>query len=182
MRGLTRAAAGAGRIAVDGRIRPLVATDTGRAEEAEGQPVPAAERAPTGRAIHHVFFNAPPWGLMPCRAAAWRLLRSFQAQPRPDAAAGQATVGKQVPTRLKHQRGASGPSASLVPIPVTATPRGDVDLEFTGEVWFWKGPAPWYFVTVPDDECVELEAASRLVTYGWGMIPVAAQIGLTRWT
>lgn len=55
-------------------------------------------------------------------------------------------------------------------------------LEISGEMWFWKGPAPWHFVTVPDEECGDLEAASARVTYGWGMIPVTAQIGATRWT
>ena len=54
-------------------------------------------------------------------------------------------------------------------------------LEFDGEIWFWKGPAPWYFITVPEDECGELEAATTLVSYGWGMIPVTAQIGRTEW-
>jgi hypothetical protein len=57
-----------------------------------------------------------------------------------------------------------------------------VDLEFSGEVWWWRGPAPFHFVTVPEDESVEIEAASSLVTYGWGMIPVAVSIGGTRWT
>ena len=57
-----------------------------------------------------------------------------------------------------------------------------MNLEFSGEIWFWRGPSPYHYVTVPDPECVELEAAARLVTYGWGMIPVAAQIGQTRWT
>lgn len=55
-------------------------------------------------------------------------------------------------------------------------------LEFTGELWFWRGPAPWHFVTVPEEQCGELEAASALVTYGWGMIPVTARIGHTGWT
>lgn len=54
-------------------------------------------------------------------------------------------------------------------------------MTFSGEIWFWKGPAPWYFVTVPVEQCHELEAASRLVSYGWGMIPVRAQIGATEW-
>jgi hypothetical protein len=54
-------------------------------------------------------------------------------------------------------------------------------LEFSGEVWFWKGPAPWHFVTVPDEECAELRSASSSVTYGWDMIPVTAQIGRTAW-
>lgn len=57
-----------------------------------------------------------------------------------------------------------------------------MDLKFSGELWFWRGPAPFHFITVPDEQCVELEAASSLVTYGWGMIPVAAQIGVTEWT
>jgi hypothetical protein len=57
-----------------------------------------------------------------------------------------------------------------------------MDLEFTGEMWFWRGPAPWHFVTVPEDQCRELEATAALVSYGWGMIPVAARIGRTRWT
>ena len=56
-----------------------------------------------------------------------------------------------------------------------------MDLEFTGELWFWKGPAPWHFVTVPEPECAELEATSASVSYGWGMIPVAARIGGTGW-
>jgi hypothetical protein len=57
-----------------------------------------------------------------------------------------------------------------------------VELEFSGDVWFWRGPSPYHFVTVPEDESAELQEASALVTYGWGMIPVAAQIGSTRWT
>jgi hypothetical protein len=57
-----------------------------------------------------------------------------------------------------------------------------MDLEFSGELWFWRGPAPWHFVTVPDEECAELDEASSIVTYGWGMIPVTAQIGDTEWT
>jgi hypothetical protein len=42
-------------------------------------------------------------------------------------------------------------------------------LEFSGELWFWKGPAPWHFVTVPEEGCGELEATSAFVSYGWGM-------------
>ena len=57
-----------------------------------------------------------------------------------------------------------------------------MDLEFSGEVWFWRGPSPYHFVTVPEDESVELQAMSALVTYGWGMIPVEVRIGSTQWT
>lgn len=54
-------------------------------------------------------------------------------------------------------------------------------LEFSGPVWYWKGPAPHHFVTVPPAQCQELRAASKFVTYGWGMIPVRVQIGETEW-
>ena len=56
-----------------------------------------------------------------------------------------------------------------------------MNIVFSGEVWFWRGPAPWYFVTVPAEQCRDLEAVSELVTYGWGMIPVQARIGDTEW-
>jgi hypothetical protein len=57
-----------------------------------------------------------------------------------------------------------------------------VELEFSGEVWHWRGPSPYHFVTVPEVESAELRAASSLVTYGWGMIPAALLVGSTRWT
>ncbi len=57
-----------------------------------------------------------------------------------------------------------------------------MNIEFKGKIWFWKGPAPWYFVTVPTTQCRDLKAIVQLVTYGWGMIPVHARIGNTAWT
>ena len=54
-------------------------------------------------------------------------------------------------------------------------------IEFSGEIWFWRGPAPWYFVTVPAEQSRDLNVISGLVTYGWGMIPVNVLIGKTRW-
>ena len=57
-----------------------------------------------------------------------------------------------------------------------------MNIEFNGQIWFWRGPAPWYFVTVPEKECHDLKDISTSVTYGWGMIPVTARIGETEWT
>jgi hypothetical protein len=56
-----------------------------------------------------------------------------------------------------------------------------MNIEFSGQIWFWRGPAPWYFVTVPAGQSSELQAISRFVTYGWGVIPVRARIGKTEW-
>jgi hypothetical protein len=52
---------------------------------------------------------------------------------------------------------------------------------FSGELWYRRGPAPHYFVTVPDDASVALHAVSAAVSYGWGMMPVRAPIGESDW-
>ncbi len=54
-------------------------------------------------------------------------------------------------------------------------------IEFTGKIWYWRGPSPFHFVTVPEEQSSDLKAVSGIVTYGWGMIPVYAQIGETEW-
>ena len=56
-----------------------------------------------------------------------------------------------------------------------------MNIEFSGKIWFWKGPAPWFFVTVPVEQSRDLRAISSLVTYGWGVIPVTVRIGKTEW-
>ncbi len=52
-------------------------------------------------------------------------------------------------------------------------------IEFNGTIIFWKGPAPWFFVAVPETQSRDLKSISNLVTYGWGAIPVHVQIGRT---
>ena len=54
-------------------------------------------------------------------------------------------------------------------------------IQFTGEVWYWRGPAPFYFVTVPEDQSQQLQDIVSAVSYGWGMVPVNATIGDTEW-
>jgi hypothetical protein len=55
-------------------------------------------------------------------------------------------------------------------------------LTFSGEIWYWRGPAPHYFVTVPEQPSQEIQAIAALVTYGWGVIPVRVRVGGTEWT
>ena len=54
-------------------------------------------------------------------------------------------------------------------------------IEFSGKIIFWRGPAPWFFVTVPAKQSGDIKEISRLVTYGWGVIPVHVRIGKTEW-
>lgn len=55
-------------------------------------------------------------------------------------------------------------------------------LSFSGPIWFWRGPAPFHFVTVPEPEAAALRSVAAAVTYGWGMIPVRVRIGDTETT
>jgi hypothetical protein len=57
-----------------------------------------------------------------------------------------------------------------------------LDLTFSGELWHWRGPAPYHFITLPEESSVAVRALSSVVTYGWGMIPVQARIGGSEWT
>ena len=56
-----------------------------------------------------------------------------------------------------------------------------MDVEFSGEVFEWRGPAPFYYVAVPEDESADIKEASPMLTYGWGVIPVRARVGETVW-
>lgn len=54
-----------------------------------------------------------------------------------------------------------------------------MNIEFDGKIVFWRGPAPWFFVTIPEQESRDIKAISEFVTYGWGVIPVQVRIGNT---
>ena len=51
-----------------------------------------------------------------------------------------------------------------------------------GEVIHWRGPAPFHFVAVPEAVAGAIRSVAREVTYGWGVIPVTAVVGATRFT
>ncbi len=54
-------------------------------------------------------------------------------------------------------------------------------IEFKGEIFHWRGPAPYLFVAMPEEQSRDLKAISAAVTYGWGVIPVHVRIGKTEW-
>jgi hypothetical protein len=57
-----------------------------------------------------------------------------------------------------------------------------VELSFDGPIWYWRGPSPFHFVTVPEEEAMAIHAIAGQVTYGWGMIPATVRIGDTEYT
>jgi len=56
-----------------------------------------------------------------------------------------------------------------------------VDLDFTAELFEWRGPAPFYWLSIPEDGCEYVRAEAAQASYGWGAIPVRARIGGTEW-
>ena len=54
-----------------------------------------------------------------------------------------------------------------------------MELEFTGEIVYWRGPAPYTFVRIPQAQSDDIAEVASMVTYGWGAIPVNATIGAT---
>jgi hypothetical protein len=54
-------------------------------------------------------------------------------------------------------------------------------IKFEGVIFYWRGPAPYLFVAVPEEQSREIKAISASVTYGWGVIPVHVLIGKTEW-
>lgn len=52
-------------------------------------------------------------------------------------------------------------------------------LRIEGPIWYWRGPAPFHFVTVPAVESEMIHEVASVVTYGWGMIPASVTIGAT---
>ena len=65
---------------------------------------------------------------------------------------------------------------------VLASSAAALELSFSGELWYWRGPAPYHFITVPPDAAAAIRAIASGVTYGWGMIPARVTIGNSAWT
>lgn len=56
-----------------------------------------------------------------------------------------------------------------------------MDVVFEGVVVEWRGPAPYYFVRIPEDESAHIKEAARGLEY-WGQVPVVARIGDVEFT
>jgi hypothetical protein len=57
-----------------------------------------------------------------------------------------------------------------------------LELAFETDVIYWRGPSPFFYAPVPAEHVAALSQAARLVSYGWGMVPVDVRIGETAFT
>ena len=48
---------------------------------------------------------------------------------------------------------------------------------FNGRVIEWRGPAPYYYLPVPEEESADIREVAAMASYGWGVIPVVARVG-----
>ena len=56
-----------------------------------------------------------------------------------------------------------------------------MEIDFSGEVVEWRGPAPFHFVRLPLDAADLVDEVKAEVAY-WGVVPVRARIGDTEFT
>jgi hypothetical protein len=57
-----------------------------------------------------------------------------------------------------------------------------MQFSFSGELIEWRGPAPFYFAAIPSSISAEIREDAKLLSYGWGVIPVRGLIGVTEFT
>lgn len=66
--------------------------------------------------------------------------------------------------------------------PAALPPGAPLEFAFAGVLWYWRGPAPYHFISVPPNAARAIHAIAAAVTYGWGMIPAEVRIGGSGWS
>ena len=56
-----------------------------------------------------------------------------------------------------------------------------MDTTFSAELFEWRGPAPYFWLSLSPEACDYVRAEAAEATYGWGAIPVSVRIGVTEW-
>lgn len=52
-----------------------------------------------------------------------------------------------------------------------------VRFRFEARIIEWRGPSPFFYAPIPAQHVDELRQVAKTVTYGWGVVPVEAQVG-----
>ncbi|MDP3967432.1 MAG: DUF1905 domain-containing protein [Nocardioides sp.] len=56
-----------------------------------------------------------------------------------------------------------------------------LDFELEGPVVEWRGPAPFYFLRVSEEDSADIKVAAQGIEY-WGQVPVVVRIGEVEFT
>jgi hypothetical protein len=57
-----------------------------------------------------------------------------------------------------------------------------MEITVTGSIIEWRGPAPYWFLPIGEDDSAMIDELKPLLTYGWGCIPVSCRLGRTTFT
>jgi hypothetical protein len=57
-----------------------------------------------------------------------------------------------------------------------------IQFKFRTRIIEWRGPAPFVYAPVPASHVAELRRVAKVVSYGWGCVPVEAEIADIRFT
>ena len=57
-----------------------------------------------------------------------------------------------------------------------------MDFAFTATIIEWRGPSPYFYARLPAAEAGAVREMSKLVSYGWGAVPVTATIASVTFT
>ena len=57
-----------------------------------------------------------------------------------------------------------------------------MDFVVTGPIFEWRGPASFFFVAAGEEDSADLTELATGHSYGWGCIPVNAQLGAVSFT
>ena len=58
---------------------------------------------------------------------------------------------------------------------------GKIKCEFAAEIWQYKAPGGWYFISVPEDVSKEIRENLKWQEEGWGRLKITAEIGSSQW-
>jgi hypothetical protein len=56
-----------------------------------------------------------------------------------------------------------------------------MDFELEGRIVEWRGPAPYYFLRIPEEESADIKFAAQGIEY-WGQVPVVVRINGAEFT
>ena len=54
--------------------------------------------------------------------------------------------------------------------------------DVSGVIWEWRGPSPFYFVSMSPEASAAIKEIAAGASYGWGAIPVLLTSGKHEWT
>ena len=52
-----------------------------------------------------------------------------------------------------------------------------LQVSFETRIIEWRGPAPFFYAPIPAQHAEAFRGAAKIATYGWGCVPVEAEIG-----